>query len=138
VTASTSDWSRSEREFQLRVDNCRRCIEGGVPNAAWCTCVLGLIADLGGQAAAARDLAVSVEAASQLDQRWMANRLFGRDDPEKYPNEVGMLGDLRNRIDGISTWIKRGAIAIIATCGTVAAFIVEQMLAIVFNWPRLF
>jgi len=137
VTASTSDWSRSEREFQLRVDNCRRCIEGGVPTPH------GVPASSphrrpGGQAAAARDLAVSVEAASQLDQRWMANRLFGRDDPEKYPNEVGMLGDLRNRIDGISTWIKRGAIAIIATCGTVAAFIVEQMLAIVFNWPRLF
>jgi len=80
-----SDWSRSEREFQLRVDNCRRCIEGGVPNAAWCTCVLGLIADLGGQAAAARDLAVSVEAASQLDQRWMANRLFAATTPRSTP-----------------------------------------------------
>jgi hypothetical protein len=128
-----AEWSRSGREFQVRVENCRRCIAGGVPNASWCTCTLSLIADLGRQVSEVRHSQSSTEAAYREESRWLRWRLFGRDDPERYPDEAGMMGDLSDRLDTMITWLRRGAFAMGGVVLGLVTFGIEQLWIHVFH-----
>lgn len=139
--AAPQDWSQTGREFQLRVENCRRCLVEGLPNVAWCSCAISLISDLGHQVSEVRHGQVNDRAAvrehSEQLRRELSHlqfRMIGFDDPVGHPEEVGVVGDIRNQVLNVRAWIKAGAIAFIGLCATLTGFLLEQALAAAFHW----
>lgn len=127
------DFSRTEREFQARVANCRKCLAAGRMDPAFCDCMLGLIEDVGAQVADVRHTAASDRAVDRADRsdlrRELAHfmyRMLGFDDPEKHPEEVGVVGDVRNKVDNLTKWAIRGFWAILTGVGLLTIFLIEQ------------
>ena len=98
-------------------------------------CVLGLIEDIGGQVAELRHTAVSDRAADIADRtnlrREVAHfmfRMIGFDQPIEHPEEVGVVGDVRNKVDDLATWARRGFWGIMTGVGLIAVFVAEQVI----------
>jgi hypothetical protein len=129
-------FSRTEREFKVRCENCRRYLRAA-PNVdqPLAECVLGLIEDVGGQVAELRHTAVSDRAADRADRsdlrREVAHfmfRMIGFDQPIEHPEEVGVVGDVRNKVDDLTRWIRRAFWGIMGGVGLIAVFFVEQVI----------
>jgi len=129
MASNAVDFSRTRREFQLHIEACRRCIADGLPNVALVNCMLSLVEDLAGQMEEVRTTSEKHRVTSESTMERIQFRLFGFDDEEEHPEEVGVLGDLRNRLREQSRWIKRAAWGVLTMCGIVAAWVVEQALA---------
>jgi len=133
---ATTEFSRTEREFLVRVAACQRCLNDGRIDVAFANCLLSLITDVGGQVADLRHTAASDRAVDRADRsnlrREVAHfmfRMIGFDDLEAHPEEVGVVGDVRNKVDDLTKWVRRGFWGILTGVGLIAVFLVEQVIA---------
>ncbi len=55
-------------------------------------------------------------------------RMIGFDQPIEHPEEVGVVGDVRNKVDDLTRWIRRAFWGIMGGVGLIAVFFVEQVI----------
>ena len=93
--------------------------------------VVGLTEDVGLQLSDVRHDLMNYEAAANAKLEQQSRRLFGSDDANRRPDDIGAFGVLTKRLDSVVIWVKVGigvTVPVLITLMGWMGFLVQQAL----------